>query len=57
MDAFAVFAALSAPKVQFTNGKLMGGMFSTRKLNIKKISSKPHGESAVAEFYWEFDAP
>lgn len=36
--------------------KLMGGMFSTRRLTIKKISIKPHRDSAVAEFYWEFNA-
>ncbi len=36
--------------------KLMGELFSARTLTIKKLSIKPHGESAIAEFYWEFNA-
>lgn len=36
--------------------KLMGGLFSTRKLTLERISIKPHGDSAVVEFYWVFNA-
>ncbi len=36
--------------------KLMGGMFSKRKLTIERIAIKPHGQSAVVEFYWVFNA-
>ena len=35
---------------------LMGGMFSERKLTIERIAIKPHGQSAVVEFYWVFHA-
>ncbi|NDJ12244.1 MAG: nuclear transport factor 2 family protein [Acidobacteriia bacterium] len=36
--------------------KLMGGLFSARKLKIERITVKPHGDSAVVEFYWNFSA-
>lgn len=36
--------------------KVMGDLFSARTLTIKKLAIKPYGESAVAEFYWEFNA-
>lgn len=36
--------------------KLMGGMFLTRKLTIERIAIKPHGQCAVVEFYWVFNA-
>ena len=36
--------------------KIMADLFTARTLTLKKISIKPHGDSAVAEFYWEFNA-
>lgn len=36
--------------------KLMGGMFSERKLTARDISVHLQGDSAWAEFYWSFQA-
>ena len=36
--------------------RLMGGMFSERKLSPRDISVRVHGDSAWAEFYWDFAA-
>jgi len=36
--------------------RLMGGMFSERKLSPRDISVHVHGDSAWAEFYWDFAA-
>lgn len=36
--------------------RLMGGMFSERKLSPRDISIHVHGDSAWAEFYWDFAA-
>jgi len=36
--------------------RLMGGMFSERKLSPRDISIHVHGASAWAEFYWDFVA-
>ena len=35
---------------------LMGGMFSARALTLKNVTVQPYGDSAVAEFDWEFNA-
>ena len=35
---------------------LMGGMFSARALTLKNVTVQPYGDSAVAEFEWEFTA-
>jgi len=34
----------------------MGGMFSERQLTPHDISIHVHGDSAWAEFYWDFNA-
>ena len=34
----------------------MGGMFSERKLTVKDVSIHQYGETAYAEFYWDFAA-
>jgi ketosteroid isomerase-like protein len=36
--------------------RLMGGMFSERKLTPKQISVHAYSDSAWAEFYWDFAA-
>ena len=36
--------------------RLMGGMFSDRKLNAHDITVQVLGDAAVAEFYWDFTA-
>ncbi len=36
--------------------QLMGGTFSERKLAARDISIHVHGDSAWAEFYWDFNA-
>jgi Xaa-Pro aminopeptidase len=36
--------------------RLMGGMFSERKLSPHDISVQVLGDAAVVEFYWDFDA-
>ena len=36
--------------------KIMGGMFSERHLSPRDISIHPYGDSAVVEFYWDFNA-
>jgi ketosteroid isomerase-like protein len=36
--------------------RLMGGLFSERKLSPRDISIHVHGDSAWAEFYWDFAA-
>ena len=36
--------------------RLMGGMFSDRKLNPHDIAVQVLGDAAVAEFYWDFNA-
>jgi Xaa-Pro aminopeptidase len=36
--------------------KLMGGTFSERKLSPREIAVHVYGDSAVAEFYWDFVA-
>jgi uncharacterized protein (TIGR02246 family) len=36
--------------------KLMGGLFSERKLTVKQLSVNVHGDSAWVEFYWDFVA-
>ncbi|HXB72928.1 MAG TPA: nuclear transport factor 2 family protein [Candidatus Acidoferrales bacterium] len=35
---------------------LMGDTFSQRKLSIKDVSIHPYGDTAWAEFYWDFAA-
>lgn len=36
--------------------KTMADLFTARTLTIRKIAIKPNGDSAIAEFYWEFNA-
>ena len=36
--------------------RLMGGMFSERKLSVHDVSVQILGDAAVAEFYWDFVA-
>ncbi len=36
--------------------KLMGGMFSERKLSFHDVAVQVLGDAAVAEFYWDFAA-
>jgi ketosteroid isomerase-like protein len=36
--------------------KLMGGLFSERKLSAHDISAHVYGDAAWAEFYWDFAA-
>jgi Xaa-Pro aminopeptidase len=36
--------------------RLMGGMFSERKLSVHDVSVHVYGDAAWAEFYWDFDA-
>jgi ketosteroid isomerase-like protein len=36
--------------------KLMGGLFSERKLTVRDLSVNVHGDVAWAEFYWDFIA-
>ena len=36
--------------------RLMGGMFSERKLSVHDIAVRVLGDAAVAEFYWDFTA-
>ena len=35
---------------------LMSGMFSARTLTLKNLTIEPYGDTAVAEFEWEFNA-
>jgi len=35
---------------------LMAGMFSARTLTLKNVAIEPYGDTAVAEFDWEFNA-
>jgi Xaa-Pro aminopeptidase len=37
-------------------GKIMGGLFSERHLSPHDIAIHVYGDSAVAEFYWDFNA-
>jgi Xaa-Pro aminopeptidase len=37
-------------------GKIMGGLFSERRLSPHDIVIHLYGDSAVAEFYWDFNA-
>ncbi len=34
----------------------MGAMFSERKLVVRDLQVSVHGDSAYAEFYWNFEA-
>jgi len=36
--------------------RLMGGMFSERKLSVRDVAVQVLGDAAVAEFYWDFTA-
>src|SRR2546429_8701102 len=36
--------------------RLMGGMFSERKLSVHDVAVQMLGDAAVAEFYWDFTA-
>lgn len=36
--------------------RLMGGMFSERKLSVHDVAVQVLGDAAVAEFYWDFTA-
>ena len=36
--------------------KLMGGLFSKRRLAARDVAVKVYGDFAVVEFYWVFDA-
>ncbi len=36
--------------------RLMGGMFSERKLSVQDVAVQMLGDAAVAEFYWDFAA-
>src|SRR2546429_536714 len=36
--------------------RLMGGMFSERKLSVHDVAEHLHRDAAVAEFYWDFTA-